>query len=923
MKKDNCFPDFFKKYLVFIFSLFCFTGYSQFTFYHQYDVNGQNSAARETSNGEYIIYGTNSPDLSLIKTNNQGVPIWSKKIGTPLGSRSSCIQQTSDGGFIMVGTIETTGTNKDVYLIKTDNNGALEWSKSFGGLLNEIGCWVEQTADGGYIVSGSANIADAWGYYGDVYLIKTNNIGGLVWDKTFALPSGKAAGQNVKQTSDGGYIITGNDNEETSGNAFLIRTDGLGTILWKYIYEMSCTSGVISSGREVWELPGGNFIVGGFVGGEVNPSFSFFLKVFSNGTVDMVKAYKSLNPWEYIGFNSFDVTSDGGFVGTGGGYEAGMILYLVKADANLNLLWSRVYSIGVNSPNSIRQSMDLGFSLIEANTILKTDQHGLINCLTPGALVEDVASAIPQVLNVVVNSINAELVPNTIVTPVVISSSPICTPISTSITATPVSCNGENDGTATVNPVSGTAPYTYAWMPGGANTASVSGLSAGTYTVTVTDDSNSITIDSVTITEPPEITMSVSGNIIICNGSSIFLTADALGGSGGFQYIWQPENLIGSSVLVSPDTSTSFVVTASDSNGCTAIDSVDVQVVSCCANPPVLSILTNQVSCNGICDGSASITLNALTGTPPYQYNTNPGNLNSLSLSNLCPGQYQSIIVDLNNCKDTVTFNITEPPPLAPQYSIDLTDGCAPLCVNMVNLTPNSATASWQLGAASSQNGNNINHCFNNSGTYTVILTVTDNAGCTGQVTLNTPVTVQTRPMADFITIPDEPTILNSFLNFIDNSVNASLWNWSFGDLHDNFSIEQNPIFEYPSDTGTYIVQLIISNEFGCLDTTTKEIHIKAGYQVFVPNAFTPNGDGINDLFSPKGVGISTDDFKLMIFDRWGDLIFETSELNLGWDGRANGGKYIAQRDVYVWKLHTKDYFENRYENIGHITLVR
>jgi gliding motility-associated-like protein len=130
--------------------------------------------------------------------------------------------------------------------------------------------------------------------------------------------------------------------------------------------------------------------------------------------------------------------------------------------------------------------------------------------------------------------------------------------------------------------------------------------------------------------------------------------------------------------------------------------------------------------------------------------------------------------------------------------------------------------------------------------------------------------------------------------------------NWNFGDgsvIKDNQFIVSHV---FP-DTGYYDVSLIAINEYGCIDTLTKTIRVRPDFALYTPNAFTPNGDGINDTFFPEGVGIDleTGNFTFLVFDRWGEVIFESNSKNVPWDGIAHkkGGKKVVQSGVYVWKI--------------------
>ena len=184
--------------------------------------------------------------------------------------------------------------------------------------------------------------------------------------------------------------------------------------------------------------------------------------------------------------------------------------------------------------------------------------------------------------------------------------------------------------------------------------------------------------------------------------------------------------------------------------------------------------------------------------------------------------------------------------------------------------------------------------------------------------TLNFPVVVYPRPIAEFSATPNETSIYEPEIQFTDLSMGATMWDWDLGD--NETSIDQNPYHIYP-DTGTYIITQIAINQFGCSDTTEHPIHIHGETTTFIPNAFTPNSNGLNDVFAPKLYGVI--EFKMFIFDRWGNEIFKTEDMNEGWNGRVKGLGEIVQQDVYVYKIFTKDLLHNDHSYIGSITVVR
>jgi gliding motility-associated-like protein len=152
---------------------------------------------------------------------------------------------------------------------------------------------------------------------------------------------------------------------------------------------------------------------------------------------------------------------------------------------------------------------------------------------------------------------------------------------------------------------------------------------------------------------------------------------------------------------------------------------------------------------------------------------------------------------------------------------------------------------------------------------------------------------------------------------FADLSSGATFWEYDFGDF--DGSIQQNPTHTY-ADTGHYTVQQIVINQYGCADTSEQIVPILAEFTFFVPNAFTPNGNGNNDVFYGSGEGIR--EFTMLIFDRWGNLIFESHDPSVGWDGTRNGGT-LCQIDTYVYRFVIIDVLGEEHKYMGHVNLVR
>jgi gliding motility-associated-like protein len=145
------------------------------------------------------------------------------------------------------------------------------------------------------------------------------------------------------------------------------------------------------------------------------------------------------------------------------------------------------------------------------------------------------------------------------------------------------------------------------------------------------------------------------------------------------------------------------------------------------------------------------------------------------------------------------------------------------------------------------------------------------------------------------------------------------MWNWNFGDLSSS-TIFGPPPHTY-ADTGTFTITLITSTQHGCIDTTYQTITIEPDFVFYIPNSFSPDGDGTNDTFTGKGMFIK--DYQMMIYDRWGNLIFFTDDINKPWDGKANHGNDVAQRDVYVYVVDLTDIKRKKHNYKGIVTLIR
>ena len=285
------------------------------------------------------------------------------------------------------------------------------------------------------------------------------------------------------------------------------------------------------------------------------------------------------------------------------------------------------------------------------------------------------------------------------------------------------------------------------------------------------------------------------------------------------------------------------------------------------------------------------------------------------------------IVTTDNGCVDSTHQSVLVNP--LPQAGFVATDtvGCERHCVTFNDTsTVNPGFISnryWSFGDGTYSSLKSPSKCYDKPGKYPVTLLVMSDKGCKDSAAQASSVTIYPKPVAGFYTTPTITTILNPKIDFTNTaSSDVIKWYWYFGDGDSLNPITPNPSHVYPTDVeGTYTITQRVINQYGCIDSIQHTIVIGPDWTFYIPNAFSPNGDGINDYFNGKGVNIL--EYKLMIFDRWGNLIFETNSLNIPWNGKANQGADIAQQDVYVWKVVLKDVFFKPHQYIGHVTLVK
>jgi gliding motility-associated-like protein len=263
------------------------------------------------------------------------------------------------------------------------------------------------------------------------------------------------------------------------------------------------------------------------------------------------------------------------------------------------------------------------------------------------------------------------------------------------------------------------------------------------------------------------------------------------------------------------------------------------------------------------------------------------------------------------------------PRPL-PTFQQDETVGCAPLRVFFENTTgfPNPMSCQWTMG-----NGNIINSCgnfvssiYNAPGCYDVTLTMTYPGNCVNSFTATNAVCIEPDPVAAFSANPTQVEI-NQPVSFMNHSTGASTYQWTFGDFT-GFATDVNPTHTYEQQ-GFYQVYLVAFSDFGCSDTASQAILVEAPVIYYVPNTFTPDNDQFNQTFKPIITqGIDIFGYQLLIFNRWGEILFESNDAEYGWDG-TYGGKIVPD-GTYIWKIRYRVLGVDKPQEImGHVNLIR
>ena len=476
------------------------------------------------------------------------------------------------------------------------------------------------------------------------------------------------------------------------------------------------------------------------------------------------------------------------------------------------------------------------------------------------------------------------------------------------ISSTQPTCLGYSDGIITISSaeaVEYSFDSTVTWqLP---NTSS--GYISDTFSVCVKDLLGCVTCDTVVVQTPPEVTIAVSNDTIVCeNGTATLIAAGNIGTS--FSYHWSQTTDLLDTQLVSPITAGYYSVYAENQDGCiSSSDSIFVDLF------PVLSgTITPDFA---ICPGDNALISSTAGGGNggPYSFTWSNGTIgngfnSSINESPAATTVYQIEIAD--GCETThqfYTMTLTVSPVPDPQFAVLKDSICEDAIFNLFNTTdPNMVASSiWQI--TDGQAFTNLDTIVTNKmghGSYDVILTITSPDGCIGQTTVPGALVSMPLPKANFRYSPNTVTAFSTLVNMENMSIGNYLNHWSFEEGNPAYSSLVEPEVLFPEGiVNNYKIQLIAETDFGCLDSMYQIIEIKPEVILYAPNSFTPDDDEFNATWGIKVEGIDLSDFELKIYDRWGEVVWVSHDPTAEWDGTFKG--QLVQTGSYNWTIRAKD----------------
>lgn len=494
------------------------------------------------------------------------------------------------------------------------------------------------------------------------------------------------------------------------------------------------------------------------------------------------------------------------------------------------------------------------------------------------------------------------------------------------VTVSP-SCQGYNDGEIHIN-----SPEAVEYSFDGGMTWIVDSFDvvnniAGTYFVCARSALGCQKCINATITAPAPVTISVSNDTLICQNGTAYMSATATGGTS-YSYHWDHTASTLPTQNVNPLVATTYTVYSENQNGCvSAPATIDVTV---------RAPLTGNISpYDTICPGYPTDILADVTGGigMPYHFVWTSGEVSNGPASHQIianpPSTQMYTVTITDECESTPLVMSTEiyvAPLPVPQYEVLDPEQCEPAVFHIINTTdPALSQYNYWLVDNEHQyiNQDTIATPEFYEGTYDMQMIITTYHGCVDSLTFMDALSVKPKPIASFQHSPNPVQMFNTNVVFTSTSFLAHEYDWYFEQGYPSWSGQASVLTQFPDgETGTYDVQLVVTSELGCKDTVDYELIVFPEVLIFAPNTFTPDGDEFNQHWMVHIVGVDIYDFDLLIFDRWGQLVWESHDPSIPWDGTLNGEPLPVGQ--YNWAITTKDLLnDGKYTYNGHVNIIR
>ena len=874
----------------------------------------------------YTLTSTTGQDIFVSKFDASGNFVWAKSMtGTGGSSTGMAIAVDASGNVYTTGWFNTSTVDfnpgvpvytltsnglEDIYVSKLDASGNFVWAKSFGSTGAEYVYDLKLDGSNNVIVTGEfrntcdfdpgasvTNLTSAGG--ADIFINKLDAAGNFVWANsigdapneqsrsvcvdasgnvfftgsfsgtvdfdpsvsTYTLSSGPVGSSSYficKLNSSGSFLWAKNGNASTGAGGFSIVLDNVGNIFTagKFIGTVDFDPGVsvnnLTSIPGQWDVfvqkldPSGNYL---WVK-QINYTSTYIddIDVDATGNIYLAGVFS----------NTIDVDPSASVYNLSA-TGASQDICIVKWNSSGNFLWARNCD---GASTATAYSMDLD----AFNNIYITGLFDNTVDFDPNAPVFNLTS-------------------NGLYDAYILKLGMACSITSTVVAQSNVSCFGLSNGSATISVSGGASPYTYSWSPVGGTTTIGSNLSANTYTCFITDNNLCTATQTVIITQPTSLTSSISSQTNVqCNGANTgSLVLSVSGGTGSYTYSWVPSGGSSSTLLNQP--AGNYTCTIQDINLCSL-----TQTASLSQPSAITSSITSQtnVSCNGGNNGSTLI--NASGGTGVLTYTWQPTGGSSTSASSLSAGNYTCTIADANSCVKQQTVSITQPSSVSTTISSLNNIACFGNQNGSATVIASGGAGSYTYSWSPSSVGTSSTATNLGAGTYTCLITDINNCNISTTLSITEPSAISSTVNATSTSCTDSND--GNAVLIISGGISPYNIAWNNG----SSSLQNSNLI-----AGTYSATITDANS--CTYTVSVLVQNSTVSCFFVPNGFSPNGDGINDTWEIPGIN-NYPNAQVTVLNRWGQEMLNTNNYTTSWDGSFKGGLLPTSDYYYIINLN-------------------